>query len=178
MSRLAVVLGSARPGRFGPVVASWVTEQARRHRQVDIDLVDIDDHQAVDREAVAALGGRLAAADAFLFVVPEYNHSFPGELKTVIDRFTTEWARKPVGFVSYGGLAGGLRAVEQLRLVFIELLAVPVRDTVSFHGARSAFGPDGNPHQHEAARAALDQLLTQLAWWATALRTARRAQPA
>jgi NAD(P)H-dependent FMN reductase len=148
---LAVVIGSARPGRFGPVVASWATEQARQRGHVDIDTI---------------------------VVVPEYNHSFPGELKTVIDRFKDEWAKKPVGFVSYGGLAGGLLAVEQLRLVFIEISAAPIRDTVSFHGARSAFDADGNPHKSGAARQALHQQLAQLHWWAAALRAARLTQPA
>lgn len=172
-----MVIGSARPGRFGPVVASWVAEQARQHGHVDIDTIDVNDQQGVDHDAVASLDVRLAEADAFLFVVPEYNHSFPGELKTMIDRFKDEWAKKPVGFVSYGGLAGGLRAVEHLRLVFIELSAVPIRDTVSFHGARSAFDADGNPHKDGAARQALGQLLAQLTWWAAALQAARLAQP-
>ena len=126
-----MIIGSARPGRFGPVVASWAIEHARQRGHVDIDTIDVADHQGVDHETVASsLVVRLAEADAFLFVVPEYNHSFPGELKTVINRFKDERAKKAVGFVSYGGLAGGLRAVEQLRLVFIELSAAPATPSV------------------------------------------------
>lgn len=82
---------------------------------------------------------RIAAADAVLIVTPEYNHSFPGPLKTSIDSLRDEWKAKPVGFVSYGGIGGGLRAVEALRLVFAELHAVTVRDTVSFHNPWSRF---------------------------------------
>ena len=88
---------------------------------------------------------RLAAADAFVVVTPEYNHSYPAPVKTLIDWHFTEWQAKPVGFVSYGGMSGGLRAVEHLRGVFAELHAVTVRDTVSFHGAWDRFGPDAPP---------------------------------
>jgi NAD(P)H-dependent FMN reductase len=176
--RLTVMIGSARQGRFGPTVASWATEQIRRLGQVELHTVDIADYLAMDHKTEAALGARLSEADAFLVVVPEYNHSFPGELKTLIDRFQHQWARKPVGFVSYGGLSGGLRAVEQLRLVFIELASAPIRDTVSFHGAQSAFDADGYPHDCKGAAQALERLLKHLGWWATALRNARVPQSA
>ncbi len=74
----------------------------------------------------------LSEADAFIVVTPEYNHSFTASLKFVLDLVYEPWQGKPVAFVSYGGISGGLRAVEQLRLVFAELHAVTVRDTVSF----------------------------------------------
>ena len=112
-----------------------------------------------------------------MVVTPEYNHSYPAPLKAVIDSHSREWHAKPVGFVSYGGLSGGLRAVEHLRPVFAELHAVTVRDTVSFHGGRSCFGPDGRPLDPREPGAAAHRLLDRLTWWGVTLRDAHRARP-
>ncbi|NUU25397.1 MAG: NAD(P)H-dependent oxidoreductase, partial [Streptomycetaceae bacterium] len=120
---------------------------------------------------------RLAAADAYLVVTPEYNHSFPASLKHAIDLFRDEWRAKAVGFVSYGGMGGGLRAVEQLRLVFAELHAVTVRDSISFHMAWERFGEDGTPVDPEGCAAAAKGMLAQLEWWARTLNEARTARP-
>src|SRR5690606_34993089 len=116
-------------------------------------------------------------ADAFVIVTPEYNHSYPASLKTLIDWHFTEWQAKPVAFVSYGGLAGGLRAVEHLRGVLAELHAVTVRDTVSFHQAWERFGPDSRPVDAAESTTAAKTMLDQLVWWARALREARTARP-
>ena len=110
-------------------------------------------------------------------VTPEYNHSFPGPLKHAIDSLGHQWQAKPVGFVSYGGLSGGLRAVEALRVVFAELHAVTIRETVSFHSAWARFHEHGAPRDPELVNAAAGALLDQLAWWACALRAARAARP-
>jgi NAD(P)H-dependent FMN reductase len=120
---------------------------------------------------------RLTTADAFVVVTPEYNHSFPASLKNAIDWHFTQWQAKPVGFVSYGGMSGGLRAVEHLRQVFAELHAVTVRDTVSFHGAWAQFDAEGRPKELSACNAAAKTMLDQLAWWGHALRSARSERP-
>lgn len=164
---LAVVVGSVREGRFGPVVAGWFAERARRRPELAVDLVDL-----VETGLGASFGERIGAADAVVIVTPEYNHSFPGPLKTAIDATGGQWRGKPVGFVAYGGLSGGLRAVEQLRPVLAELHAVGLRDTVSFHGAAGGFDTDGRPRE-EAADAAATVLLDALVWWSRTLRRAR-----
>jgi NAD(P)H-dependent FMN reductase len=186
--RLAVIIGSVRQGRFGPTVGAWFAGHARRRPDVDVDVVDLaavalplampafgapPGPEALD--ALRDLSPRLAAADAFVVVTPEYNHSFPAALKNAVDWHREQWRAKPVGFVSYGGLSGGLRAVEALRLVFAELHATTVRDTVSFHDARSRFGADGLPLEPDGCGKAADVMLDQLAWWAHALRDARAA---
>ncbi len=112
-----------------------------------------------------------------MIVTPEYNHSFPGPLKTALDNAHAEWHAKPVAFVSYGGLSGGLRAVEALRLVVAELHMVGIRATVSFHLAHSQFGEDALPIAPEAPTAAAKELLDQLAWWAGTLDRGRAALP-
>lgn len=184
--RLVVIIASTREGRFGPVVASWFLEQARQHDDLDIDVLDLAEAGLPDQltpygapppAAVAAVTPRLAAADAFVVVTPEYNHSYPAPVKTLIDWHLAEWQAKPVAFVAYGGMAGGLRAVEHLRGVFAEVHAVTVRDTVSFPLAWERFGPDGRPVAAAECAAAAKAMLDQLTWWARALRAARAARP-
>ncbi len=181
--RLAVVVGSTREGRFAPVVTNWFASQAEQRDDMTVDVVDLAEARlpvVLTREPapeVAALAPRLDAADAFVVVTPEYNHAYPASLKNAIDWHYTQWQAKPVGFVSYGGLAGGLRAVEQLRLVFAELHAVTIRETVSFHNAWDQFDADGQPKDTAGPNAAAKTMLDQLAWWAQALRDARVARP-
>ncbi|GAA2387430.1 NAD(P)H-dependent oxidoreductase [Streptomyces glaucosporus] len=171
--RLAVIFGSVREGRFVTTVGEWFVRRAERRDDVKLDVIDLARPDGDGR----GLGERIEAADAVVVVVPEYNHSFPGELKVAIDSLRAQWRAKPVGFVSYGGRGGGLRAVEQLRLVFAELHAPTVREVVSFHDAWAAFGPDGEPLDADAAADAATALLDRLAWWAPALRRARENAP-
>ncbi|GLW06920.1 FMN reductase [Microtetraspora sp. NBRC 13810] len=188
--QLAVILGSVREGRFGPTVAHWFADRARRHGDLNVDLIDLADHPlplvlpgfgstppAQAARTLASLTPRLAAADAFVVVTPEYNHSFPAPLKNLIDWHNHQWHAKPVAFVSYGGVSGGLRAVEHLRPVFAELHAVTIRDTVSFHNAHGHFGVDGTPVHAEECDNAATILLDRLSWWARALREARHIDP-
>ncbi len=173
--QLAVIVGSVREGRFGPVVADWFVGQAKQRADLDLSVVDLADARPSGVRPLHP--DRMGAADAFVVVTPEYNHSYPGPLKHAIDSLGEEWRAKPVGFVSYGGMSGGLRAVEALRVVFAELHAVTIRNTVSFHGAWERFDSQGAPRDPEPANAAADALLDQLAWWADALRAARATRP-
>lgn len=184
---LAVIVGSVRDGRFGPTVADWFVDQTAARDDVEACLIDLLDYplplvmpmvgkQPSDdtvrvRDALAA---RLASADAFVVVTPEYNHTFPAALKNAIDWFFDEWAAKPVGFVSYGGMGGGLRAVEHLRHVFAELHAVSVRESVSFHNAWTFFDESGRLRDaDDAGEGAAKTMLDRIAWWGRALRDAR-----
>ncbi|MEU9881216.1 NADPH-dependent FMN reductase [Streptomyces phaeochromogenes] len=185
--RIAVIVGSNREGRFGPVVAEWLLGRIRDRADLAVDVVDTADvhlptalSHSPSAEVAAELGKvtpHLAAADAFVVLTPEYNHSFPASLKTLIDWHFHEWRAKPVAFVSYGGLSGGLRAVEQLRQVFAELHAVTVRDTVSFHNAGASFDDQGRHKDPSAPDAAAKVMLDQLAWWGLALREAKSVRP-
>ncbi|WP_432825647.1 NADPH-dependent FMN reductase [Dactylosporangium sp. CA-092794] len=116
--RLGVVIASTREGRFGPTVAQWFAEEVERVGAFDLDVIDLAQIEVpaqpfASHDAAVDLRARVAAADAFVIVTPEYNHSFPGTLKNAIDLAREEWFAKPIAFVSYGGMAGGLRAVEQ-----------------------------------------------------------------
>ncbi|MEU0382807.1 NADPH-dependent FMN reductase [Streptomyces chartreusis] len=183
--RVTLVVGSNRHGRFGPVVADWLLDHLRDRDDLVAEVVDVADVDLPTSfeptpEATAALSGvtpKLARADAFVVLTPEYNHSFPAGLKNLVDWHFGEWRAKPVALVSYGGLAGGLRAVEHLRQVFAELHAVTVRDTVSFHNAGASFDDAGTLHDPSGPDAAAKAMLDQLAWWGLALREARAKRP-
>ena len=148
MTRLAVVAGTTRPGRRSRTVADWVVEVAAQHADVDcgdasLEVVDLAEVALplLNEPTPAAFGryehphtrrwaATVASFDGFVFVTPEYNHSVPAALKNAIDYLYAEWSHKPAGFVSYG-LAGGVRAVEHLRLVLGEVKAVPTGSQVA-----------------------------------------------
>lgn len=174
--RVAVILGSNREGRFGPVVADWFLSRAAGHPDIETELVDVAGTEPPAGPAAGAVP-HLARADAFVVLTPEYNHSYPAPLKSLIDRHFAEWQAKPVAFVSYGGVSGGLRAVEHLRQVFAELHAVSVRDTVSFHNAGALFDDRGRHRDPAQADGAAKRMLDQLVWWGRALRDARARHP-
>ena len=147
-SKLVILIGSVREGRFGPTVATWVADRAREHGGFDvevIDLADIDIPLTLPAESplyagenyprpdeMRAVTAQLDAADAFVVVTPEYNHSYPASLKAFIDWHFNQWQAKAVAFVSYGGTAGGRHAALHLENVFTELHAVTIRDGLAF----------------------------------------------
>ncbi|MGW4194450.1 NADPH-dependent FMN reductase [Streptomyces sp. NPDC005004] len=186
---IAVVIGSVREGRFGPTVARWFIKQAEQREDISVELVDLVDYPLPLEKATPgdppdeetanlrqALATRLGRADAFVVVTPEYNNTIPAALKNAIDWIFDEWAAKPVGFVSYGGMSGGLWAVSHLRHVFTELHAVPLREQLIFHQVWNRFDGDA-PRDAEDSEVAAKTLLNRLVWWAEALRSARAARP-
>ena len=185
--RTAVIIGSTRDGRFGPVVADWIAGHIAQREDMEVDLVDLVETplptvfpafgQPPSDEAVAQLGAvspRLARADAFVIVTPEYNHGYPAVLKNAMDHTFVEWHRKPIAFVSWGNV-GGARAVEQLRLHAVELQMAPSRFAVHIvWGDFIQILQQGKKieefeHLNQAATAALDDL----SWWAKVLKQAR-----
>ncbi|HEX5224655.1 MAG TPA: NAD(P)H-dependent oxidoreductase [Solirubrobacteraceae bacterium] len=184
--RVLVIIASTRQERRGEPIARWFTEYARTRSDVSVELADLalldlpplrestPPMHADSRDAGAADWSRMVAeADAFVVVCGEYNHGYPAPLKNAFDHLFSEWARKPVGFVSYGGAAGGVRAVEQLRQVAVELDMVPVRRQVAIHRVWAAFGADGQLSDPPREDASL--LLDDVVWWADTLRGARAA---
>ncbi|MCZ4557691.1 NAD(P)H-dependent oxidoreductase [Rhodococcus maanshanensis] len=186
--KLAVIIGSVREGRFGPVVASWFVDQARLHGEFDVDVIDLAeahlplqlpavppamDPHPVRPDGMAELTERLDAADAFVIVTPDYNRSFPAALKAAIDWHFTQWSGKTVGFVGYSGASGGLLAIEGLRQVFNELDAHTLREYVSFPRYYLLFDEDGALREPDEPAAAARGMLDRLQWWARALAAAR-----
>ncbi|MFI0356956.1 NADPH-dependent FMN reductase [Actinomadura sp. 9N407] len=174
--RVAVIIGSTREGRAGEAVARWLVSRARRRDDLEVDVVDLADFDLPARYLcavtpdVAAFTGRVDAADAFVVVTPEYNHSFPASLKQAIDYAYDEWQAKPIGFVAYGHGSGGLYVIEHLRTVCTELHMVVVRGRVNLDLLDGDIEADGPARDAEA-------MLDQLRWWGLALRDARAARP-
>ena len=142
MIRIAIIIGSTRPGRNGEAVAKWVYEVAQQREDAEFELVDIKDFNLplLDEPKSPMMGqythqhtkdwsAKIASFDAYVFVTPEYNHGTSGALKNAIDYLYHEWTNKAAGFVAYGS-ALGARAVEHLRLVMGELQVADVRAQV------------------------------------------------
>ena len=183
--KVGLIYGSARQGRFCDTVARWTEKELGRRGDFTVEVIDPAAHARDGRNEMpkSESGGhrtlrtQLAEADAFVVVTPEYNHGYPAALKELIDSAGEEWHAKPVAFVSYGGVSGGLRAVEQLRQVFAELHVVSIRDSVSFQNAWQLFDSTGSPADPDRCTAQMSKMLAKLHWWATALRSAREQKP-
>ena len=185
--RIAVIIGSTRPGRVGESVARWVFEIAKKRTDAEYELVDIKDFNLplLDEPVPPSMGqyskphtkawaAKIATFDGFAFVTPEYNHGPSGALKNALDFLYKEWNNKAAGFVGYGS-AGGTRSVEQLRLVMGELQIADVRNQVmlslftDFENF-TVFKPNS---RHEKS---LNDMLDQLVAWSGALRNLRGSQ--
>jgi NAD(P)H-dependent FMN reductase len=184
MTKIAIIIGSTRPGRNGQAVAEWVLEQAKSRTDAQFEIVDLKDFDLphLDEAAPAAFGqyandhtkkwsATIADYDGYIFVTPEYNHSTSGALKNALDFLYNEWNNKAAAFVSYGSL-GGARAVEHLRLVAAELQLATVRQQLGFSLMTdfenfSTFTPAD--HHLPGVTTMFDQLVS----WAEALRSVR-----
>ena len=182
---IPIVLGSIRAVRRSERPARLLHERALAagHASDLIDLRELDlpmhgSAAATDEHpAIARLRGAIAAADAVVWLSPEYNHSFSTPIKNAVDFLGAQLHRKPMGVCGLsGGQMGGVRAVEQLKAVLIELQAVPIRESVYFSDAGAIFDPDGRLVRAEFERR-IDYMLAELAWYARALRWGRRSLP-
>jgi len=184
MIRVAIIIGSTRPGRNGEAVGKWVFELASKRTDAEYELVDLMDvnlplldepvppsRNQYSKQHTKDWATKIASFDAFVFVTAEYNHGIPGALKNAIDFIYKEWNNKAAGFVSYGS-AGGVRAVEQLRQVMAELQIADVREQVVLSLATDF----ENYHVFKPAafhEKKLDSMLNQLIAWGTAMKSLR-----
>jgi NAD(P)H-dependent FMN reductase len=182
---LIVIIASTRPGRVGLPVAEWFLAHAREHGHFDLDVVDLaglglpfldePNHPKLrnyTQDHTRRWSARVDAADAFVFVTPEYNLGFNAPLKNAIDFLHHEWKHKPVGFVSYGGVSAGSRAVAMLKTVVSGVSLVPASATVSIPFVRQ-FLEDGVLQPNDAMEEAAPALLDDLARLEHALRELR-----
>ncbi|GIZ13438.1 NADPH-dependent FMN reductase [Pseudomonas sp. NCCP-436] len=181
--RLVMIYGSVREKRFCDQVVAWAAEQIAQRNEFELATVDpaLMFREPDEGPDITQLRHQaqqqLLHAEAFVIVTPEYNHGYPAALKRFIDEVPASWEARPVGFVSYGGVSGGLRAVEQLRLVLAELHAMTVRSSVSFTNAWEQFDEQGKLVDPRRANSAMAHMLVQLNWWARTLREGRRQVP-
>jgi NAD(P)H-dependent FMN reductase len=183
---LQVVVGSTRPGRKGLAVARWVQRLAEQHGAFDVELVDLaevalpvfdePEHPRLQRythQHTRDWAAVVSRADAFVFVTPEYNHSFPASLKNALDHLHVEWADKAAGLVSYGGVSAGLRAATALKPVLTALRMVPVVEAATIPFFQQFLTEDGEFVPNEQLAAGGTAMLDELLRLTTALRPLR-----
>lgn len=187
---IKVIAGSTREGRFSDKAAEWIAGEIKEQKESKVEVLDLRDYEMpffnepvspsykqkpYANDAVARFTKKIEEGDAFVLVTPEYNHGTSGVLKNALDWVYQEWNNKPVGFVSYGSV-GGARSVEQLRLNAIELQMAPIRNAVHIPGEQYFPVLFGKKDARELFSLLKDQstaMITQLFWWARALKTAR-----
>jgi NAD(P)H-dependent FMN reductase len=187
MPRLHVVIVSTRPQRTGVPVAEWFVQRAQQHgkfevrrvdlKELNLPLLDEPKHPRLRQYQHAhtkAWSESVDAADAFVFVTPEYNFAVPAPLVNAIDYLFSEWHYKPVGFVSYGGVSGGLRSVQMAKLLVTSLKMMPLPETVSIPMVHQALDESGSLKSTPALEDSATKMLEELSRWEGALRTLRK----
>lgn len=179
--KLKIILGSTRPGRAGPPIGQWLAEAASAHGLFEVELVDLAElglplldepaHprlQQYQHEHTKQWSGIVGSADAFLFVTPEYDYFPPAALINAVQVLSREWAGKPAGVLSYGGVSGGLRAAQVLRSLLGNVNVHALPNVVPVPMFAQAIR-DGAFHPAEATEAGTRTLLDDLHQWAAAL---------
>jgi NAD(P)H-dependent FMN reductase len=185
---LQIVLGSTRPGRNGAAVAEWVRDTAEAHGAFTVELIDLAEVALplLDEPNHPRFGNyehqhtrdwseTVSRADAYVFVTPEYNHSFNAALKNALDYLHNEWRDKAAGIVSYGGVSAGTRAATALKPVLGALRMVPVADAVNVPFFSQFLDEDGVFHPNEVTEGATKAMLDELARYSGALERLRAA---
>ena len=191
MPNLTIIVGSTRPGRAGAPIAQWFAARAKDHGGFDVNVVDLAEvglplldepnHprlRTYTQQHTKDWSAIVDAADAVVFVTPEYNYGYPAAVKNAIDYLHQEWQHKPVGFVSYGGVAAGTRAVQQLKQVVTTLRMLPIFESVNIPFHSKLLDSDGVFHPSEGLDQAADAMLDELVRTEAALRPLRNPEPA
>jgi NAD(P)H-dependent FMN reductase len=184
--KLHTVICSTRPGRVGPAVAHWFHDVAQRHGKFDCELIDLAEFdlpvydephhpklQRYENEHTKRWSASVSAADAYVFVTPEYNYGPSPAFVNAIDYVFKEWNYKPCGFVSYGGVSGGLRAAQMERLIATNVKMMPLFEGVSVQMVTRQLDTDGRFTPNESIQNSASTMLDELVRWAEGLRTIR-----
>lgn len=180
MYNLKIINSTTRPGRKGIIISSWIANAAKEHPEFNVELVDLGEvnlpmmdepfHPAMQKyqnQHTKDWSAKIDAADAFIFVTAEYNGSYPAPLKNALDYLVKEWGHKAAGIVSYGGVSGGTRAAQMLKLSLSSLRITPLVESVSIPFFDQFINDEdvfvGNDITEQAAKAMLDELARQTA---------------
>ena len=181
MPQLKIMIASTRPGRVGPTVAQWFYEYAVKHGGFDVELVDLAEAdlplldeaehprlKKYEHEHTKAWSRKIDSADAFVFVTPEYNFGSPPALVNALNYLYSEWNYKPAGFVSYGGISGGLRSVQMTKSILTTLKVVPLVEAVAIPFF-TQFIDEGVFRAQEIHERSAAGMLDELLRWSNAL---------
>ncbi len=184
--KLHTVIASTRPTRVGPTIANWFHGVAEGWDGFDAELIDLaafdlpvyDEpkhprFQDYAHDHTNAWSASVAAADAFVFVTPEYNYMLPPALLNALNFVYAEWNYKPVGFVSYGGISGGLRGVQTAKLMATTLRMMPIMEAVVIPMVGASIGTDGEFTPNEIQAKGATDMLAELQRVSKALKSLR-----
>ena len=186
MYNLKIIIASTRPGRKGPALANWIFEVAKKHTEFSVELLDLavinlpfldePNHprfQKYTKEHTKKWSATIAAADAFIFVTPEYNFGYPASLKNALDFLYNEWTYKPVAFVSYGGIAGGTRSMQALKQVISAMNMVPVLEAVNVPFFTKYIDEQNKFNADEGINKAAEGMMKELLKWTGVMKEMR-----
>ena len=186
MFKLKIIVGSTRPGRKGISVANWIFDLSQKYpgfetslldlAEINLPFLDEPNHpklQKYTHDHTKKWSATIADADAFIIVTPEYNYGFPAPLKNALDFLFNEWAFKPVGFVSHGGIAGGTRSMQMIKQVLSAMKMVPMVEAVNLPFFTRHIDDSGKFNADEGMNKAADSMLKELEKWAAPLKSMR-----
>jgi NAD(P)H-dependent FMN reductase len=186
MPKLTIVLASVRDGRGGETIARWFIERAQQHGKFEVQVADLKElnlplmnepqHPRLKKyvhESTKQWSAIVDGSDAFVFVTPEYNYSTPPALVNALDTVYQEWTYKPVGFVTYGGISGGLRAMQMTRTMVTGFKMMPMVEAVNIPFF-TQFVQDGVFNANETHSKAVPVMLDELLRWTEAMKTLRQ----
>ena len=178
---LQIVIGSTRPGRVGPSVAAWIYDRAVKHGGFEVELIDLAEvnlpifdepkhprFAEYTHQHTRDWSATISRGDAYIFVIPEYNYGFNAAIKNAIDYLNVEWRYEPLGFVTYGGVAAGTRAMQMLKQVVSALKMVPVTDAVNIPFVQQFLDADRVLQPNEIMETAATAMLDELERWTSA----------
>lgn len=184
--KLQIIVCSTRPGRVGPTVARWFTEFAAQHAKFDVELIDLHDFnlpmydeplhprlQKYENAHTKVWSESVSGADAYVFVTPEYNYCPPPSFSNALTYVYNEWNYKPCGFVSYGGLSGGMRAVQLEKQLVTTLKMMPMVEGVAIPMVATLIDDNKNFMPNELIDNAAQVMLDELYKWAVAFKPMR-----
>ena len=186
MYNLKIIIASTRPGRKGIAVANWFIEIAKKDASLNVEVLDLAEinlpfldepkHprlQQYTKEHTKEWSKKINEADAFIFVIPEYNYSMPPTLLNAIDFLFKEWNFKPAGLVSYGGISGGLRSAQMSKEPITAVKMMPLSVAVSIPFFEKHIDENGKFISYEEANKSAENLLKELLTWTEILKPMR-----
>lgn len=187
MYNLKVIIASTRPGRKGPLVADWFINNLKEHKEFEVEVLDLKEidlpfmdepeHprlQHYTKKHTKKWSKTIDSADAYIIVTPEYNYGYPASIKNALDFVYHEWGYKPVAFVSYGGLSGGIRCVQMLKQVVTTLKMMPITEAVNIPFFTKHIAEDGKFKGDEILDKSANTTIKELLRWTATLQEMRQ----
>lgn len=186
MIRIKIITGSVRPGRFNIQPATWIYKLAKKRTDIEVELLDLQEinlpfldepippsQRQYSKEHTKKWSKKIAEADGFVFVTPEYNHGISPVLKNAIDYLFFEWNYKPLSFISYGSLSGGSRSVEHWRGIAAEVKMYDLREQIALPNYWESLDKDGKYQFNELQEKSANEMINSLIFWAKKMKEAR-----